>query len=77
MLHLAGKDVVGGNDPRHQILLRGDAGTIITDNFGDVPQSMRFFAGGDQSIRGYGYKTVSPRDANGAAVPLQTEVLAT
>ncbi|HET8730328.1 MAG TPA: autotransporter assembly complex family protein [Moraxellaceae bacterium] len=53
---------------RHQILLRGDAGTIITDNFSDVPQSMRFFAGGDQSIRGYAYKSVSPHDANGIAI---------
>lgn len=53
---------------KHQFLLRGDAGTIITDDFDDVPQSMRFFAGGDQSIRGYGYKTVSPRDENGVAV---------
>jgi translocation and assembly module TamA len=53
---------------RHQFLLRGDAGTIATDNFDDVPQSMRFFAGGDQSIRGYAYKSVSPRDANGLPV---------
>lgn len=53
---------------RHQFLLRGDAGTILTNNFDDVPQSMRFFAGGDQSIRGYGYKSISPRDENGVAV---------
>lgn len=53
---------------RHQFLLRGDAGAILTENFDDVPQSMRFFAGGDQSIRGYAYKSVSPRDENGIAV---------
>lgn len=53
---------------KHQFLLRGDAGTVITTSFDDVPQSMRFFAGGDQSIRGYGYKSVSPRDENGVAV---------
>jgi translocation and assembly module TamA len=53
---------------RHQFLLRGDAGTIATDNFDNVPQSMRFFAGGDQSIRGYAYKSVSPRDVNGLPV---------
>lgn len=50
---------------RHQFMLRGDAGTLVTDNFEDVPQSMRFFAGGDQSIRGYAYKSISPRDENG------------
>ncbi|MCC2637400.1 MAG: BamA/TamA family outer membrane protein [Moraxellaceae bacterium] len=53
---------------RHQFLLRGDGGTIFTDNFDDVPQSMRFFAGGDQSLRGYAYKSISPRDENGIAV---------
>lgn len=53
---------------RHQFLLRGDAGTLLTDNFDDVPTAMRFFAGGDQSIRGYGYKSVSPTDENGFTV---------
>lgn len=53
---------------RHQFLLRGDGGTILTDNFNNVPQSMRFFAGGDQSLRGYAYKSISPRDENGIAV---------
>lgn len=53
---------------RHQFLLRGDAGSLFTDSFESVPQSLRFFAGGDQSIRGYAYKSVSPRDENGIAV---------
>lgn len=53
---------------KHQFLLRGDAGTILTNDFEAVPQSMRFFAGGDQSVRGYGYKSISPRDENGVAV---------
>lgn len=53
---------------RHQLILRADGGTILTDNFEDVPQSMRFFAGGDQSVRGYAYRSISPRDADGVAV---------
>jgi translocation and assembly module TamA len=53
---------------RHQFLLRGDAGAIVTSEFNNVPQSMRFFAGGDQSIRGYGYKSISPKDINGISV---------
>ncbi len=53
---------------KHQFLLRGDAGAILTKEFDNVPQSMRFFAGGDQSVRGYSYKSISPRDANGIAV---------
>ena len=31
----------------------------------DIPSSLRFFAGGDQSIRGYDYKSLSPQDDNG------------
>jgi translocation and assembly module TamA len=53
---------------RHLYILRGDAGTILTDDFDNVPQAIRFFAGGDQSIRGYDYKSISPRDKNGVPV---------
>ena len=30
-----------------------------------MPSSLRFFAGGDQSIRGFGYQTISPVDETG------------
>lgn len=29
---------------------------------GDMPNSFRFFSGGDRSVRGYGYQTLAPRD---------------
>lgn len=53
---------------RHQFLLRGDAGTLLTDDFDAVPTAMRFFAGGDQSVRGYAYKSLSPTDENGFTI---------
>lgn len=31
----------------------------------DIPASMRFFAGGDNSVRGYSYQSLSPKDQNG------------
>jgi outer membrane protein assembly complex protein YaeT len=34
----------------------------------EVPLSRRFYAGGANSIRGYGYNTLGPLDANGALV---------
>lgn len=37
----------------HRFTLRADAGAIITNDFARVPSSQRFFAGGDQSIRGF------------------------
>ncbi|HQV22491.1 MAG TPA: autotransporter assembly complex family protein, partial [Agitococcus sp.] len=37
---------------RHQLLLRADVGTIISSDFDSVPLNIRFYAGGDQSVRG-------------------------
>lgn len=53
---------------KHQFLLRLDGGGIMTTDFSEVPLTMRFFAGGDQSVRGYDYKSLSPRDENGVAI---------
>ncbi|WP_410211137.1 autotransporter assembly complex protein TamA [Aquirhabdus sp.] len=44
---------------KHQIVASADLGSIITTNFDDVPYNLRFFAGGDQSIRGFDYKSLS------------------
>ncbi|MDU0458720.1 MAG: autotransporter assembly complex family protein [Geobacteraceae bacterium] len=39
--------------------------TLLSDPLRDIPPSLRFFAGGDQSVRGYSYKSLGPRDASG------------
>lgn len=44
---------------KHQVIGRVDLATILTDDFEQVPYNLRFFAGGDQSIRGYDYKSLS------------------
>ncbi|MFT4653834.1 MAG: translocation and assembly module TamA [Kangiellaceae bacterium] len=44
---------------KHRITLRADAGAIATNDFARVPATQRFFAGGDQSIRGFGFNEVS------------------
>lgn len=46
-------------------LLRLDAGTILQESIESIPSSLRFFAGGDNSLRGYQYRTVAPQDAQG------------
>jgi translocation and assembly module TamA len=43
---------------RHRLLLRAEAGTTVTNQFDQFPPSLRFFAGGDRSVRGYGYKEI-------------------
>lgn len=49
----------------HRFLSRLKAGAVGTNNFDRVPPFLRFFAGGDQSVRGYGFRTLSPRDEDG------------
>jgi translocation and assembly module TamA len=44
---------------------RGEFGTTWSENFDSVPTSNRFFAGGDNSIRGFGLNELSPLDKNG------------
>lgn len=39
--------------------------THLSDTLSDLPPSLRFFAGGDQSVRGYIYQSLGPRDATG------------
>lgn len=42
--------------------------TLLSDPLSDIPPSLRFFAGGDQSVRGYSYKALGPRDSTGQVV---------
>ncbi|MBK5276723.1 MAG: outer membrane protein assembly factor [Desulfuromonadales bacterium] len=44
------------------------ATTMLSDPLKDIPPSLRFFTGGDQSVRGYSYKSLGPRDASGRVV---------
>ena len=43
---------------RNRVLLRAEAGTTASDDFADFPPSLRFYAGGDRSVRGYGYQEI-------------------
>jgi translocation and assembly module TamA len=43
-------------------VVRGNLGWIETGDFDKVPPDLRFFAGGDRSIRGYKYKSISPKE---------------
>lgn len=52
-----------GEDGR--LILRTDVGATATDDFESLPASIRFFAGGDSSVRGYEYKSLAPEDESG------------
>lgn len=49
-----------GEGLKHQVIGSLDGGYIWANNFFEVPYKLRFFAGGDQSIRGYDYNSLSP-----------------
>jgi translocation and assembly module TamA len=51
-----------------RITVRADAGGTLVDDTTELPASLRFFAGGDNSVRGYAYESLGPRDANGQVV---------
>ncbi|UZE96483.1 autotransporter assembly complex protein TamA [Alkalimarinus alittae] len=51
-----------------RLLTRLELGGIATDDLQQVPVSRRFYTGGDQTIRGYGYHRVASRDENGELV---------
>lgn len=64
---LTGKYVAGlGRNQR--LLGRVEMGSTWVDGFGELPASLRFYAGGDQSVRGYDYQKLGPRDRSGDVV---------
>nr|VFJ44190.1 MAG: autotransporter secretion outer membrane protein TamA [Candidatus Kentron sp. DK] len=65
--HASGK-WVRGLDWGGRVILRGELGTSWVDEFNELPTSYRFFAGGDKSIRGYGFHELGPVDENGDVI---------
>lgn len=49
----------------HRFLGRVQFGGSATNGYQSIPPSLRFFAGGDQSVRGYDYQTLSPTNSDG------------
>lgn len=49
----------------HRFLGRVQFGGSATNGYKSIPPSLRFFAGGDQSVRGYDYQTLSPKNSEG------------
>jgi translocation and assembly module TamA len=49
----------------HRLLGRLQIGGNFTNGYSAIPPSLRFFAGGDQSVRGYDYQNLSPTNSDG------------
>ena len=54
--------------PKTRILLRGDVGRTFTNAFRTLPPTIRYFAGGSESVRGYGYLSIGPLDVQGNVI---------
>jgi translocation and assembly module TamA len=50
---------------KHRFLGRVQFGGTESNGFAAVPPSLRFFAGGDQTVRGYDYQSLSPENSDG------------
>ncbi|TDF86373.1 autotransporter assembly complex family protein [Pseudomonas sp. H9] len=51
---------------KHRFLGRVQVGGSATNDYqSSIPPSLRFFAGGDQSVRGYDYQSLSPENSDG------------
>jgi translocation and assembly module TamA len=50
-----------GLGPRDRLIARGELGHTFTNALVEMPLSLRFFAGGDRSVRGYGWREIGPR----------------
>jgi len=55
-----------GQDSR--LITRGEFGATYVPDFDNLPASIRFFAGGDNSIRGFNYQTLGPRNEDGHVI---------
>ncbi|EIW7479815.1 autotransporter assembly complex protein TamA [Vibrio parahaemolyticus] len=67
VLRLLGRSSwIRGIGENHRGLFRLEGGANITEEFEKLSPSLRFFAGGDNNIRGYGYESISPVDESGA-----------
>ena len=52
-----------GMDADSRLIVRGELGHTFTRDVLDLPPSLRFYAGGDRSVRGYGWHEIGPRIA--------------
>lgn len=51
-----------------RFISRVQAGATWVEEFAEVPASIRYFAGGDNSVRGYDFESLGPTNAEGRAI---------
>ncbi|HKQ80754.1 MAG TPA: autotransporter assembly complex family protein [Steroidobacteraceae bacterium] len=51
-----------------RVLLRAAGGAMAVRNFDDLPPELRFFAGGDRSVRGFDYQAIGEVNGSGGVI---------
>jgi translocation and assembly module TamA len=65
-MNIAGKGIRSVGPGR--LMFRFDAGTTMTNDLDSLPTSIRYFAGGDQTVRGYRYESLGPENEAGDVI---------
>ena len=64
---VSGKAIISPFD-QWRLLGRGSLGSTFVDAIDSLPPSLRFYTGGDSSIRGYKYKSIGTEDDSGTVI---------
>lgn len=64
---VGGKAIISPWD-QWRVIGRASFGATAMESIDELPPSLRFYAGGDQSVRGYGYKQLGPKNKSGRVV---------
>jgi translocation and assembly module TamA len=59
---------IKGIGNRQRVILRASLGATKVGEFDQLPPELRFFAGGDRTIRGYSFQTIGPQNDKGLIV---------
>jgi translocation and assembly module TamA len=55
-------------DKRSRVIVRGSLGAMTVDDFDELPPELRFFTGGDRSIRGFDYEAIGSKNDAGDVI---------
>ncbi len=64
-LHTFGSNSVG---TKGKAILQAGIGSTFVGNFDEMPKSLRFFAGGQNSVRGYGFEELGEKNSNNEVI---------
>lgn len=67
-LYASGKFIDGFGSKDWRLLSRVELGATWADDFSKLPPSKRFFAGGDNTVRGFSYEDLGPENDSGDVV---------